>query len=168
MGDDEDMARRSEEFEALRAIYDDQLEGDVTGPWRVSLGGAAMLEVHLPLNYPSKSAPTPLIHAPLPEARLAMLASEMAEMYDGMEVVYAWAEHLREALNDVTTADRDLAADLQLALDIEAEEETADVDEQDLECPPEHAGDFTFTPQTSQYGQRVRLLSCIHACMCMH
>ena len=89
--DDDDAGRRAAEYEALQAIYDDQLSGPCEGPWRITLdsGSRATLEVHLPCHYPSSAAPTPLIDAPkLSEARQAELARQLMELYNEAEVVH--------------------------------------------------------------------------------
>ena len=59
----DDATRRDEELEALRAIYGDT---EVTGmpgslSWIIRIGNGACLEVHCPYDYPSASAPTPVI-----------------------------------------------------------------------------------------------------------
>jgi hypothetical protein len=79
------------------------------GPWRIQLLGDAnkrgvVLELLLPLNYPSKAAPSPLIHAPpwvLNESYAADLVKEMVEMWsEDTEVSILWAEHCWAAIDN--------------------------------------------------------------------
>ena len=105
--DAEDAKRRQDEHEALEAIYSatGELEGSIGGPWRVKLGLDAVLELHLPPGYPSRTAPTPIIHAPtLCELEVSALAAELAEMWAGDEVVFQWAEHCRTFLETAALA----------------------------------------------------------------
>ena len=64
--------------------------------------------MHLPLDYPSGAPPAPVILAPgLPEASHAALALELHTLHEpGAEVVYIWAEHLREAVPSLLLASR--------------------------------------------------------------
>ena len=89
--------------------------------------------MHCPLDYPSSSAPHPVILADMSEARRTALTAELVSLYAGDVVGFAWAEHLRQAL--LPAPDGDAAAD----------------DE-----PP--AGDPTAVvePDSAQYGQRMR------------
>ena len=53
----EDRERRSAEFVAICAIFENVLGDDADGPWQIPLEfGDAVLEVHLPADYPSASA----------------------------------------------------------------------------------------------------------------
>ena len=111
MSADEDAERRQEEWTALLAIYGEEaVEGAPDAlEWRVSLGErCGWLEVHLPLDYPSGAPPAPVILAPgLPEASHAALALELHTLHEpGAEVVYIWAEHLREAVPSLLLASR--------------------------------------------------------------
>ena len=70
--DADDVERRQEEWTALLAIYGEEAVDGAPDAleWRVSLGErCGWLEVHLPLDYPSRSPPAPVILAPgLPDA----------------------------------------------------------------------------------------------------
>lgn len=127
--------RRDEEWAALRAIFDSELEGSAAGPWRIQLGHGAALEVHPPDDYPSREPPAPIILAPmLSEARLAELADELLAMHDGDEVVFQWAERCREVVEEEATAvavqraasTADLEFALQHALELSPDEPTPD------------------------------------------
>ena len=80
--DADDAERRQEEWTALLAIYgEDAVDGAPDAlEWRVSLGErCGWLEVHLPLDYPSRAPPAPVIIAPgLPDAPRAALALELS------------------------------------------------------------------------------------------
>ena len=156
-GEDDDVQRRQEEWTALLSIYGE--DSVVGGPdaleWKVSLGDrCGWLEVHLPHDYPSSSAPAPVILAPgMPEAQKEALAQELLALWDCAEVVYQWAEHLREAVPSLVLAGSLAQAELTdaastavaVATAAEAEEEAA-----------ARGGGFTFEPPTAKYGQRVR------------
>ena len=170
---DDDAERREAEHEALCAIYADVIEGEPAGPWRIAIDDVGCtLEVYLPLDYPSRSAPTPVLHSavPLDEVRRATLVEELLALFEENEVVYTWVEHLRDSLraacpaetsggSDIggcgaaanaveqrlTDASMALALSLQEAEEVNAATEAAAV-----------AADFTFTPATTRYGQRTR------------
>ena len=167
MDEEEDRQRRSAEFLALGAIYDGVLGDDADGPWQIPLGvGSAMLEVHLPADYPSTSAPTPVIFAPmLSDEQSAVHAAELLEMFDEVECVFTWVAHLKEALEinaeEMQAAEsqqqreRDLERNLAAAIAVAAEADHAGCGKGSSEASG--AGDgFTYTPPTSKYGQRVR------------
>lgn len=176
---DEDAERRAAEHTALSSIYDD-LEGDVGGPWRVPIGvGGAILEVHVPTDYPSNSAPTPLLFGDfLTDEQRTRLCAELMELYTGDEVVFTWAEHLREALEQDANLDITLSAavaaaalddataacdDAALAAALAAESSAPAIDVADIGGAEQAAAvGFTFTPATSRYGQRVRHFEAAH------
>jgi hypothetical protein len=146
-----DALRRAAEHEALHAIYADALEGDAAGPWIIDLGvNGAILECFLPDDYPSTSPPTPVLHIPaLSDDERAALVAEITWLFDGCEVVYSWAEHLREALTERAESEAAEAA---------AVAAVADADQQidQLSSAMADASGFTFMPATNRYGQRVR------------
>jgi hypothetical protein len=146
-----DALRRAAEHEALHAIYADALEGDAAGPWIIDLGvNGAILECFLPDDYPSTSPPTPVLHIPaLSDDERAALVAEITWLFDGCEVVYSWAEHLREALTERAESEAAEAA---------AVAAVADADQQidQLASAMADASGFTFMPATNRYGQRVR------------
>ena len=148
---EDDALRRAAEHEALHAIYADALEGDAAGPWIIDLGvDGAILECFLPDDYPSTSPPTPVLHIPaLSDDERAALVAEITWLFDGCEVVYSWAEHLREALAERAEAEAAEAA---------AVAAVANSDQQidQLASAMADASGFTFTPATNRYGQRVR------------
>lgn len=122
---------------ALRAIYGDCVEGEAGGPWKLQLEGCSWsVEALLPTDYPSASAPTPVIEAPLlADGQLAALAAELVGLYNaapGCECVFQWAEHLREAIEveepSPPASDAALARELQAALDLEGGEDEAPAD----------------------------------------
>ena len=84
-----DEERRDEEAAALRAIFCEEGEVDIVSSceWRLRLTPAwvpspAILEIHLPIDYPSTSAPTPVLHAPtLDESTVGLLAAELLGMF---------------------------------------------------------------------------------------
>ena len=117
--DADDAERRHEEWTALLAIYgEDAVDGAPDAlEWRVSLGErCGWLEVHLPLDYPSRAPPAPVIIAPgLPDAPRAALALELHALHEaGAEVVFLWAEHLREAVPSLLLASRLASTDLSV------------------------------------------------------
>ena len=88
----------------MLAIYGEgKVEGDAEiGPWSLTLLDGCMLEVHLPCDYPSRSAPTPVLHAPVLASSISTnLATQLLEMYDGGECVFQWVEHLNEQLREL-------------------------------------------------------------------
>ena len=59
---DEDAVRRAAELEALEAIYEGGVEAVSDHEWRLQLSDVdALLEVLLPVDYPSVSAPAPVL-----------------------------------------------------------------------------------------------------------
>ena len=117
--DADDAERRHEEWTALLAIYGEDAVDGAPGAleWRVSLGErCGWLEVHLPLDYPSRAPPAPVIIAPgLPDAPRAALALELHALHEaGAEVVFLWAEHLREAVPSLLLASRLASTDLSV------------------------------------------------------
>ena len=146
-------------MEALKAFYGDNVqvgnEASATdGPWRIHLLGGedsnnkVVLELLLPLNYPSQAAPSPLIHAPpwiLNESYAVDLVNEMVEMWaEDTEVGILWAEHCRAAL--LEHQDRGNHK--------KVEEEDKQADESSKEDDSE--GARTFHPFTSKYNQPIR------------
>ena len=146
-----DALRRAAEHEALHAIYADALEGDAAGPWIIDLGvNGAILECFLPDDYPSTSPPTPVLHIPaLSDDERAALVAEITWLFDGCEVVYSWAEHLREALTERAESEAAEAAAVAAVADAGQQ-----IDQ--LASAMADASGFTFMPATSRYGQRVR------------
>ena len=152
-----DEERRAAEHEALQAIYADQLEdSEPSGPWRITLGVAgASLECFLPADYPSSSPPTPLLHSlMLQEETCNELVSELVPLYDGAEVVYTWVEHLRERLTGILQ-DELVAAESAAAMGSDTAVGDALADTSAVRAT-ESVSEYTFTPATSRYGQRVR------------
>ena len=155
---DEDADRRREEYIALTSIYD-AVEGDADSScWRVPLGcgGGAVLEVHVPVDYPSQSAPTPVILSPfITDNQCSTLAAELLAMFDGTEIIFIWVEHLRtqlQAAEDSNEEAKEAAAEVAAATELEmALDRVAR-----LEAAEEPAAFFSFSPTTSKYGQRVR------------
>lgn len=143
---EDDAARREAEFLALCAIYPD-VEGESNGPWRVPLGVAgAELELELPLDYPSRSPPMPLLHAAIDDSLRVRLCEALTELYTGEEIVYTWVEHLRSELAGAAQGEAsqaDAAAGSMGVDDSSAGDET-------------HSEGFTFVPATARYGQRER------------
>jgi hypothetical protein len=128
-----DAERRALEFEALQAIYEDELEGEAAGPWRIRLCRDAVLEVHVPMDYPSREPPTPLISSALPESVTAALAEDLLAIYAaaaGDEVVFQWVEHCREAVaasaSSAAAATAAAADDAELQLALQAVELAGD------------------------------------------
>ena len=157
----EDESRRAEELDALRAFYGDnvQVENEsaaTDGPWRIHLLGddasnnKVVLELLLPLNYPSQAAPSPLIHAPpwiLNESYAADLVNEMIDMWaEDTEVAILWAEHCRSVL-DINGEGSDQQVEDENDQDISATESERNI---------ENEGIRTFHPYTSKYGQPIR------------
>ena len=129
MADDDDDFRRSEELDALRAFYGDDLldtaverqseddGGGETrplpsqsssppngGPWRIRVGPRSIIEMILPPRYPSSDcAPTPLLHVPfLSDEASSDLKEELLSLYcPGEEVAILWAERCRDALEEI-------------------------------------------------------------------
>lgn len=174
----EDAERRAAEHLALGAIYPDFV-GDASGdePWRVPLDvGNAVLELHMPLDYPSCSPPTPLLHGDfITDAQRTRLVSELMEIYCGDEVIFAWVEHLRDALASDAAEDGSLSAALAAAEldDAATYDDTALAEAVAAACADDEAdataeaaahraatnrdaAGFTFTPASARYGQRVR------------
>ena len=160
---EDDANRREDELAALRAIYGDD-EVDALGEsWTVRLDGGVSLEVLLPLDYPSTSAPTPVLVAPgLGEDEVSRLSTELLSMYDGCEVVFAWIEHLREQISALSLVSALETAALSEAAEAAAEAsavteatEAADVAEA-AEAAEASSRGYTYQPETTRYGQRTR------------
>jgi len=160
MAEDDDEQRRREEWTALCAIYG---ENAVVGAedaleWKVSLGErCGWLEVHLPQDYPSSGAPAPVILVPgLQDASKETLAQELLALWDHAEVVYEWAEHLREAVPSLLLAGNLAKTELADAASAAAAAAVAAGAEAEAEAAAGGGGGFTFEPPTAKYGQRVR------------
>lgn len=155
--DDEDACRRSEEFEALQAFYGDEVTivgtDAKSGLWKIRITSSVDLEITLPSDYPSRSAPEPRICAPsyvIDPGTLREMEAELLDMYqEDTEVVILWSEHLRGSLED--TAD----------IHLDAEEATAESDVSPCDSPAtgtssNQAKDRVFHPSTSKFGQPSR------------
>ena len=158
----DDRERRRQEFLALDAIFTGVIGDDADGPWQVPLDvGEAILEVHLPQDYPSVSAPTPLLFAPtVSEAQSSALCAELLEQFEGMEIVFTWANHLNAALAafEDTEDPEEAAAAGRCALEEEGDETEHAICAVEASSKSQGgtSSGFTFTPSTSKYGQRVR------------
>lgn len=155
MGDD--FERREMELQALRSIFADELEEVSEKEWRLTLTAAGHptpchLEILLPDDYPSTSAPTPLLFAPaVGDEVLRSVALELEAIYDGNEVVYEWVEHLKERLlpllppwSDAGRTNDDSLSESLEAVDLHAVEVCGASD------------GFTFIPETRRFKQRTR------------
>jgi hypothetical protein len=148
---DEDRERRHDEFLALSSMY--KVEGDADGSWQISLEhGGAVLEIFCPVDYPSTSAPTPLLFAPcISEEQSTALASELLQQFSaGEECIFSWVTHVAESLRAIEDAqEAEEAAAAEAAAAMAAACAIAD----EAECSD---AAYTFVPPTSKYGQRVR------------
>ena len=136
---EDDAARRAAELEALEAIYEGGVEAVSDHEWRLQLTDVdALLEVLLPVDYPSISAPAPVLRCrDVPADAVERLCEELQSLWrPNEEVVFAWAEHLREHLPSLSTAHAIAAEDAARPL-------------------PQEEG-YTFTPATTRYKQRTR------------
>jgi len=114
-----------------------------------------LLECYLPDDYPSYSAPTPVISAPgISQDDCALLVSELEALFDGGEVIFSWAEHLRDRLADLSLSFEEArgAADEAAAVAAAADAEDMLADH----VPDASSNHFTFTPATTRFGQRAR------------
>ena len=159
---DDDGQRRAAEFMALSAIYEGVIGPDVDGPWQIPLDvGDAVLEIHLPGDYPSTSSPTPILFAPsLDDSRVMEIAQELLGMFEkDSECVFTWVAHVKEllemeaALLEEQAVALKLEEQTQLAAAVAATEALAVEDETDADANTES---FTYVPLTTKYGQRVR------------
>ena len=173
--DADDVERRQEEWTALLAIYGEEAVDGAPDAleWRVSLGErCGWLEVHLPLDYPSRSPPAPVILAPgLPDAPRAALALELHALHEaGAEVVYLWAEHLREVVPSLLLAGRLASTDLCHTADhaaaaaaeaAAAAAEAAEAEEAPsrLAAPPTARYGLTFDPAACDPAHAVEMTS---------
>jgi len=154
--EEEDLARRMEELEALKAFYgDDVAVGDEMnpggGPWTLKIASSVDLEIELPARYPSMEAPIPRILAPsyvVDDLRRKKLEAKLTEMYQAdTEVVIMWTEHIRTSIGDTEPL-------------AEQEIDDENTDEQDDAQPDETLeGARIFHPNTSKYGQPIRPFS---------
>lgn len=96
---EEDKERRTEELDALRSFYEDDLLSGSDDCWRIRITRQIALEIHLLENYPSLSSPKPELVAPswaLDEGRKADVIKELEEMIlPDTEMGILWAEHCR-------------------------------------------------------------------------
>eukprot|EP00978_Attheya_sp_CCMP212_P004307 scaffold9421_cov47-Attheya_sp.AAC.8 len=155
---DDDASRRSQELESLRAFYENEILEDTTDEqWFIRVGSCVVLEMSVPPNYPSTSAPALLLRAPpwiLDQGRAVELANELVELFTpDSEVAIMWAEHCRAELN-VASSNED-TFDVANA---EAETIVNPVEEDDTTPPTMvNAGEVvTFRPPTSKHGQSTR------------
>lgn len=159
--DSDDAERRAAECLALSSIYEN-MESEDDNCWRLPLDAGAVLEVHVPVDYPSTSPPTPVLQAPfITDSQREELVSEMLAQYDGAEVVFTWCEFLRERLLCLAADSLSLAA----AVEAQAAEVDLDLHHSDTLNAVGASGaavggdadmGWTFTPATNKYGQRVR------------
>ena len=166
MTDDDNVARRTEEAEALTSFYDDDFlahvdtDGDqaspeagpspallANGPWRIRVAPKVVLEMRLPPDYPSEAAPVPYLRAPhyaLDEGRRSDLLAELRDMaLPDSEVAILWAEHCKAEL-----------ADIDAGIDVGGEDGQGEVD--DGEASVDEDGTLTFVPATGKFGQPIR------------
>ena len=157
--DDSDRERRRGEYLALTSIYEGVLGDQEDGPWQIPLDiGGAVLEVHLPGDYPSVSAPTPVLFAPtISASESKALVEELLGMFDSAEIVFTWTSHLTDALAEGEQQQQQQQQQLE-----SAEASAEDLMAFGLETEVSEAGGasqegaFTYVPPTSKYGQRVR------------
>lgn len=141
---EDDFVRRVEELQAIVAIFsEDAVEVSPDGSkCCISFGERAVLEIFLPCDYPSKSAPTPVLNAPTLGLETERVRAELLDMYDaGTEVIFQWAEHVRDAIE--THNSQTLDSELIIPTVVESVKD----------LPLDR---MTFTPSTNRYGQRVR------------
>lgn len=114
-------SRRSDELEALRAYYGDDLSPTLVpssddkdmpldGPWFLRIRhqddegasslGIPTLEIKLPTSYPlGDEAPVPILHnIMMNQTRKEEFLQELIDMYEGIEVAILWGERCREEL----------------------------------------------------------------------
>lgn len=145
----EDAARRSEELEALEVFY----EGNVSvgdNCWTLHITSGIDLEIILPVNYPSTSAPIPNIVAPpfvLDVHRKEELEAQLIEMYqEDTEVAILWTEHVKEIFAD--------QQDLARLTEVEELEKIQTLIAEDTLSDDKDAR--TFQPSSSKFGQAIR------------
>jgi hypothetical protein len=160
----DDGERRASEFTALSAIFEGCLGDDANGPWQVPLDvGGAVLEVHLPKDYPSVASPTPFLFAPtLSEDQISDLGQELLSMYEeDCECVFSWVAHCKDHIEAIENhLEAVKAQEQKLSASASAAALAADALAADAEgLAAGEDGDgaaFTYVPPTSKYGQRVR------------
>mmetsp|Transcript_30761 Transcript_30761/g.66097 ORF Transcript_30761/g.66097 Transcript_30761/m.66097 type:complete len:307 (-) Transcript_30761:187-1107(-) len=152
----EDAERREQEAQVLCSIFCEEGEFEVvsTNEWRLRLTPAAYMEMHLPVDYPSTSAPLPVLYASLDVATLEHFAAELLGLFDpGNECIYQWHEHLRNRLvplletEDALSA---LATHDSVGHPGSASGEPGSISELAI------SDEFVFMPNTHHYGQRTR------------
>jgi hypothetical protein len=139
-------------LESLRAFYENEILEDTTDDqWFIRVGSCAVLEMSVPANYPSTSAPTPVLRAPpwiLDQGRAVELAKELVELFTpDSEVAIMWAEHCRAELNSASSNEDNFDV-----ANAEAETIVNPVVEDDNTA----AEVVTFQPPTSKFGQSTR------------
>lgn len=153
---EQDRERRSSEFVALSAIFDEVVGDEADGPWQIPLQiGGAVLEIHLPPDYPSKSPPTPVLFAPaISDDKVTVIAQALLDMFEeDVECVFTWVAHVKELLQEVEESEQE-AASAAAAAAAAAEEQELVAAAASLEIEPD--GGYTYVPPTPKYGQRVR------------
>jgi hypothetical protein len=178
MAEETDAFRRSDELEALQAVYGDDIQAvdeessshttskstdnsssSSNGPWRIKVGPKVVLELILPANYPSQAAPSPRIHAPpwvLNESVAADLVQELVDLWtEDTEVAIVWAEHCRAELRLDQQEEGANDGDDDDHDHEEKVEDPADETPITTQTKPKE-GVMTFHPHTSKFGQTLR------------
>lgn len=157
--DEEAMAAREEERASLEAIYSTEFEVCDSAEWLVRIGdGGAALRVFLPADYPKFEPPAPVIELTSPPG----LAEQLLEQWSPGECcIYQWVEFVRAALEDAACLGiAPLLSEREQAGGCESDEALAQVleaeDAADVALDADIAAAYTFTPNTTQYGQRRR------------
>jgi hypothetical protein len=158
----DDASRQADELEALRAFYGDEDVKESMSTeskqqlWRISIGPKVILELEIPSDYPSLSAPKPLIRAPqwvLDEGKNASLLQEMVEMWsEDVEVAVVWSEHCRAELDGEQHEEQPQDQD-------QGDADYLGIGEGTETSPEEKDGLRTFVPPSTKFHQPMRHFS---------